>query len=72
MCEFLICAKKMRVPKFKNEAEEAAWWEAHRPDTEAEIRRRMRLKEVSLRAGLPARGEMRTRAGGPGTSEPSA
>ena len=30
------------VPKFSSEAEEAAWWDAHRSEIEAEIRRRMK------------------------------
>ncbi len=32
------------IPKFSNEAEEAAWWDAHRFEIEAEIRQRMKQK----------------------------
>jgi len=36
--------KQVTVPKFSSEAEEASWWDAHRSDVEAEIRRRMKQK----------------------------
>jgi predicted DNA binding CopG/RHH family protein len=39
------------IPKFANEAEEAAWWDSHRSDVEAEIRRRVQRKPLTL-AGL--------------------
>ncbi len=32
------------VPKFSSEAEESVWWDAHRSEIEAEIRRRMKQK----------------------------
>jgi predicted DNA binding CopG/RHH family protein len=32
------------IPKFSSEAEEAAWWDAHRSEIEAEIRQRMKQK----------------------------
>jgi predicted DNA binding CopG/RHH family protein len=32
------------IPSFANEAEEAAWWDAHRSEIEAEIRRRVKQK----------------------------
>lgn len=32
------------IPKFSNEAEEAAWWDVHRSEIEAEIRQRMKQK----------------------------
>jgi predicted DNA binding CopG/RHH family protein len=32
------------IPKFSSEAEEAAWWDAHRSEIELEIRQRMRQK----------------------------
>lgn len=37
-------AKEVVVPKFSSEAEEAEWWDAHRSQVEAEIRRRMKQK----------------------------
>jgi predicted DNA binding CopG/RHH family protein len=43
--------KQAVIPRFANEAEEAAWWDSHRSDVEAEIRRRMRRKPLTL-AGL--------------------
>jgi predicted DNA binding CopG/RHH family protein len=36
--------KRAVIPKFANEAEEAAWWDAHRSEIELEIRQRMRQK----------------------------
>jgi hypothetical protein len=30
------------IPKFSSESEEAAWWDAHRSEVEAEIRQRMK------------------------------
>jgi predicted DNA binding CopG/RHH family protein len=36
--------KTVVVPKFSSEAEEAAWWDAHRSQVETEIRQRMRQK----------------------------
>jgi predicted DNA binding CopG/RHH family protein len=32
------------IPKFASEGEEAAWWDAHRSEIEAEIRQRMKQK----------------------------
>jgi predicted DNA binding CopG/RHH family protein len=40
--------KQTVIPRFANEAEEAAWWDAHRSDVESEIRRRMRRKPLTL------------------------
>jgi hypothetical protein len=37
------------IPKFSNEAEEAAWWDAHRSEIEAEIRQRI-ATEINERA----------------------
>ena len=37
------------VPKFSSEAEEAAWWDAHRSEIEAEIRQRV-ATEINERA----------------------
>src|SRR5580704_18049871 len=36
--------KQGAIPKFSSEAEEAAWWDAHRSEIEAEIRRRLKQK----------------------------
>jgi len=36
--------KQAVIPKFSSEAEEAAWWDAHRSEVEAEIRQRMKRK----------------------------
>jgi predicted DNA binding CopG/RHH family protein len=36
--------KQAVIPKFSSEAEEAAWWDAHRSEIEAEIRQRMKQK----------------------------
>lgn len=42
--------KKFIIPSFKNEKEEAAWWEKHRAAVEADLRSAMRgRKTVSLR-----------------------
>jgi len=32
------------IPKFSSETKEAEWWDAHRSEIEAEIRRRMKQK----------------------------
>jgi predicted DNA binding CopG/RHH family protein len=32
------------IPKFHSEAEEAAWWDAHRSEIEAEIRQRVKQR----------------------------
>jgi predicted DNA binding CopG/RHH family protein len=37
--------KQMAVPKFSSEAEEAAWWDTHRSEVEAEIRLRIKQKQ---------------------------
>jgi predicted DNA binding CopG/RHH family protein len=37
--------KQAVIPKFSSEAEEAAWWDAHRSEIEAEIRQRMKRKQ---------------------------
>jgi|ERR1700676_4776728 predicted DNA binding CopG/RHH family protein len=36
--------KKVVIPKFSSEAKEAAWWDTHRSEIEAEIRQRMKQK----------------------------
>ena len=42
--------KKVVIPKFSSEAQEAAWWDRHRSEIEAEIRQRMRqTQSTSLR-----------------------
>ncbi|HEY1948495.1 MAG TPA: hypothetical protein VGG97_15910 [Bryobacteraceae bacterium] len=41
--------KKLVIPSFQNEREEAAWWEKHRAEVEAGLRRAMRdRKTLSL------------------------
>jgi predicted DNA binding CopG/RHH family protein len=48
--------KKLPIPSFKSEAEEAAWWEKHRAAVEVELRTAMRdgqtisLKDVLTQA----------------------
>jgi predicted DNA binding CopG/RHH family protein len=37
--------KKVVIPKFSSEAQEAAWWDRHRSEIEAEIRHRMKQKQ---------------------------
>jgi predicted DNA binding CopG/RHH family protein len=37
--------KQVVIPKFSSEAEEATWWETHRPEIEAEIRKRIKKKK---------------------------
>ena len=50
--------KQAAIPKFSSEAEEAAWWDAHRSEIEAEIRQRMKqsrpLRLDSLLRGAKA------------------
>src|SRR5258708_12006290 len=36
--------KQVVIPKFSSEAQEAAWWDAHRSEIEAEIRQRVKQK----------------------------
>lgn len=36
--------KRVAVPKLSSEAEEVAWWDAHRSEIESEIRQRMKQK----------------------------
>ena len=45
--------KKLVIPSFKSEAEEAVWWEEHRAAVEADLRAAMRKgKTVSLNDAL--------------------
>ena len=37
--------KKAVIPKFSSEAQEAAWWDTHRSEIEAEIRQRIKQKQ---------------------------
>ena len=51
--------KKAVIPKFFGEAQEAAWWDAHRSDIDAEIRQRMtssssEVTKVILATSKPA------------------
>ncbi len=38
--------KQLVIPKFSSEAKEAAWWDAHRSEIEAEIRHRVKQKPL--------------------------
>ena len=49
--------KQVVVPKFSSEAEEAAWWDTHRSEIEAEIRRRMKQRKPLTLSNLPQRSE---------------
>jgi len=49
--------KQVVVPKFSSEAEEAAWWDTHRSQIEAEIRRRMKQRKPLTLSNLPQRSE---------------
>jgi predicted DNA binding CopG/RHH family protein len=40
--------KQVVIPKFSDETEEAAWWDTHRPEIEAEIRNRINKKPLTL------------------------
>ena len=51
--------KQVLIPKFSSEAKEAAWWDAHRSEIEAEIRQRVKQKRPLtlgnlLRAAKPS------------------
>jgi predicted DNA binding CopG/RHH family protein len=37
--------KQAAIPKFASEAKEAEWWDAHRSEIEAEVRRRIKQKQ---------------------------
>jgi predicted DNA binding CopG/RHH family protein len=37
--------KKVVIPKVSSKAKEAAWWDTHRSEIEAEIRQRMKQKQ---------------------------
>lgn len=45
--------KQVVIPKFSSEADEAAWWDAHRSEIEGEIRRRMKQKGPLTLGNLP-------------------
>ena len=45
-----MATRKLVIPKFNSESEEAAWWEKHRAAVEADLRAAMRNgKTMSLR-----------------------
>jgi predicted DNA binding CopG/RHH family protein len=44
--------KRAVIPRFSNDAEEAGWWDAHRTEIEAEIRRRIKQKRPLTLEGL--------------------
>jgi predicted DNA binding CopG/RHH family protein len=41
-----MASKKLVIPSFRNESEEAAWWEKHRATVEADLRAAMRKGET--------------------------
>jgi predicted DNA binding CopG/RHH family protein len=47
--------KPIVVPQFSSEAQEAAWWDNHRSEVEAEIRRRMKEKKPLTLGSLAQR-----------------
>lgn len=47
--------KHVVIPEFSSEAEEAAWWDSHRSEIEAEIRQRMRQERPLTLSRLLAR-----------------
>jgi predicted DNA binding CopG/RHH family protein len=72
-----VSKDRITIPKFKSEAEEAAWWDSH-PETAAEImeqalksgaaRRKVPLKTVTMRlplADLEAAQDVASRKGLP-------
>ena len=44
--------KATTIPKFSSEAEEAAWWNVHRSEVEAQIRQRIKQKRSLTLASL--------------------
>jgi predicted DNA binding CopG/RHH family protein len=44
--------KQVIIPKFSSEAKEAAWWDTHRSEIEAEIRERVKQKRPLTLGGL--------------------
>ena len=52
MAKAKIKMKAAVIPKFSNEAEESVWWDAHRSEIEAEIRRRMKQKRPLMLGSL--------------------
>jgi predicted DNA binding CopG/RHH family protein len=44
--------KRMVIPRFSSESEEAGWWDTHRTEIEAEIRRRIKQKRPLTLQGL--------------------
>jgi predicted DNA binding CopG/RHH family protein len=49
--------KQIAIPKFSSEAKEAAWWDAHRSEIEAEIRQRVKQTRPLTLANLLHRAE---------------
>ncbi len=47
-----MATKKLRIPTFRNEKEEAAWLDGHRSEVEADLREAMRGKRT-LRSPRP-------------------
>jgi len=44
--------KNVVIPKFSSEAQEAAWWDSHRSEIEAEIRQRMEISQIYIKTLL--------------------
>jgi predicted DNA binding CopG/RHH family protein len=44
--------KQVVIPKFSSEVKEAAWWDAHRSEIEAEIRQRVKRKHPTTLGNL--------------------
>jgi predicted DNA binding CopG/RHH family protein len=48
-----MARKKLAIPSFRNEKEEAVWWEKHRAEVEADLRKALREgKTMSLKDAL--------------------
>ncbi len=63
--------KQVVVPQFSSEAQEAAWWDSHRSEVEAEIRRRMKEKKPLTLGTLAQRAcHLENSQGRPGNGAP--
>jgi hypothetical protein len=57
----VMSRKKLRIPPFRNEGQEADWWDKNRSDVEADLRAGTRQgKMASLQAILEAHGKRPT------------
>jgi hypothetical protein len=48
--------KTVVIPTFSDETQEAAWWDAHRSELEAEIRQRIRQEQQDLHRSTASSG----------------